>query len=97
MLGIDYKNMILGKIFAASALIAIVLTFFVGYWQANFQLNRQKKEMVEMSKQGTLGEIEASGGFPLKFFGYGLAQKFNVLNFVVDIVLMTVVIFVILK
>ncbi|HAR99871.1 TPA: hypothetical protein DCR85_02040 [Candidatus Moranbacteria bacterium] len=94
---INYKNMISGKVFVVSALIGIVLTFFVGYWQANFQLNRQKKEMVEMSKQGTLGEIEANGGFPLKFLGYGLTEKFNVLNFIIDAALMTVIIFIILK
>ncbi|MDD5463713.1 MAG: hypothetical protein PHP62_01085 [Candidatus Moranbacteria bacterium] len=89
--------MISGKIFVVSILIGIALTFIVGYWQANFQLNRQKKEMIEMSKQNVLSEIEARGGFPLKFFGYGLARKFNVLNFIVDAALMTVIIFIILK
>lgn len=88
------KNII--SIIIISVLVGTVLTFVFGYWQARWQLVQQRKEMVEMSKEGILGEIDARGGFPWKFISYGLAGGFNVVNFILDSILLAVVVFVIL-
>lgn len=87
------KNIIF--IIISSVLLGTVPTFIFGYWQAKRQSERQLKDMIEMSKHGVLGEIEARGGFPWKFFGYGLVERFNLLNFIFSSILMSFVVFII--
>lgn len=87
------KNIIFAIII--SLLVGISLAYIFGYFQAKRQIIQQQKAMSELVKKGILGEIEARGGFPLKFICFGLCKKFNIFNFIIDSAIFSVVVLVI--